>query len=76
MTNGLGDCLRTPCFHLTLLKHRRRKIFISEGGGGILVKRAEGTSRAVGTLYARGIRGHAPRKILNFRCVFLQSGGI
>ena len=29
--------------------HRRRKVFIS-GGGGILVKRAEGTSRAVGTL--------------------------
>ena len=37
------------------------------------MKRAEGTSGAVGT---RGPGGMLPRKILNFRCVFLESGGM
>ena len=54
-------------------EHRRRKIY--KWGGGILINvRRHVACRRHAMLGGSG--GMLPLKILNFRCVFLQSGGI
>ena len=48
-SNSSTKCNNTKYEYKFAITHRCRKVFTS-GGGGILVKRAEDTSRVVGTL--------------------------
>ena len=69
-----GGKLKPACW--LLAQHRRRKIFISGGGANFGETCQRHVRRVPTARYGKGVRDMLPLKMLNFRCVFLQSGGI